>query len=85
MKIIFEKKISLKIYINEISILLLKRIDLSRKIGAIKKKDYLKIKNRSREKEILDDLSKNAGNKEELSYLRNIFKKIMKESRKVQR
>ena len=57
--------------------LLEKREKISKKIGQYKKKNKIKVQNKSREKQILKKLNKN--------YLKHIFKIIMRNSREIQR
>ena len=57
--------------------LLEKREKISKKIGPYKKKNKIKIQDKSREKQILKKLNKN--------YLKHIFKIIMRNSREIQR
>ncbi|MBI5148266.1 chorismate mutase [Candidatus Pacearchaeota archaeon] len=66
---------------NKLSNLLDKRAETVKKIGKEKKKLKLKIVSRKREKEILRVVAKNKKNKQ---FIRNVFKKIITESRKLQ-
>ena len=57
--------------------LLEKREKISKKIGQYKKKNKIKIQDKSREKQILKKLNKN--------YLKHIFKIIIRNSREIQK
>jgi len=57
--------------------LLEKREKISKKIGQYKKKNKIKVQNKSREKQILKKLNKN--------YLKHIFKIIIRNSREIQK
>ncbi len=62
---------------KKIAELLKIRAEKSRKIGLIKKNQKLQVTDKDREKKILEKL--------ESEYEREIFKKILQESRKIQR
>ena len=62
---------------KKIAELLKIRAEKSRKIGLIKKNQKLQVTDKDREKKILENL--------ESEYEREIFKKILQESRKIQR
>lgn len=61
---------------KEIIVLIRKRAEKAKKIGETKRKLKLKIENKEREEEIQ--------NKLKTEYEKNIFKKIIEESRKIQ-
>lgn len=66
----------------EILEIIKKRLILSRKIGEFKKKNCLKIRDRKREKELIEDrLEKSSLDS---GFIKKLFKLILKESRRVQ-
>ena len=67
---------------NKIILLLKKRLESARKIGAYKKKNGLKIVDKKREKEILLDRIKKS--KLSKDFTKKLFSVIIKESREVQ-
>lgn len=62
---------------QKIAILLQKRAEKSKKIALIKQNQKLKVTDPNREKKILENL--------ETEYEKEIFKKILQQSRKIQR
>lgn len=66
---------------EDIAYLLLKRLYLVKEIGKIKKNHNLKILDIKREKKKFQDLKHFTKDKGEESYLLNIYKKIMDESK----
>lgn len=68
---------------KEIISLLRKRLNYARKIGVYKKKYGIKIIDRKREKEVLQDRVKKSGLSKD--FIRKLFSLIIKESREVQK
>jgi len=70
---------------NKIIELLKKRFEISKKIGKYKKQNNLSIKNKKREKHLLEK-NKNKAKRHNLKpkFVKKLFKLILKESKKIQ-
>lgn len=64
--------------------LLLRRIDLAKQVGRLKKKHHLAVEDQQREEEIIDRLTKYAGGKISREQLVRIFTPIFRSTKQVQ-
>ncbi len=70
---------------EEIVKLLLRRMDLAKRVGELKKKDNLAVKDRLREKEIINRLAQVAGGQITKDQLSRIFSPVFKFTKKAQK